>query len=234
MGSFTFLTNNQMRDKITAPLETMESEDTRGNESTRNQLISALTPSKLKETFERYKDRIWVIPATFALATAVWASGMAKAEETHQHPLVQEAIEVGVQEMADQWRYEDLQELARIFDMWDDYVERLVPCDDWDRICEIWKANSLDSVETRVEIAASERREQQLAEEEQQLAEYWNKTEIITWFVEWEHENVEEVREAINYIRENEVQIRNVLWEEWKEWFEQLLENLDFIEDKIN
>ena len=60
-----------MRDKITAPLETMKSEDTRGSESTRNQLISALTPSKLKETFERYKDRIRAIPATFALAVAV-------------------------------------------------------------------------------------------------------------------------------------------------------------------
>ena len=209
MGSFTFLTNNQMRDKITAPLETMESEDTRGNESTRNQLISALTPSKLKETFERYKDRIWVIPATFALATAVWASGMAKAEETHQHPLVQEAIEVGVQEMADQWRYEDLQELARIFDMWDDYVERLVPCDDWDRICEIWKANSLDSVETRVEIAASERREQQLAEEEQQLAEINNSLDVLERGANDENVTDQELIDSSRTILEN----KEVLYE---------------------
>ena len=156
--------------------------------------------------------------------------------------------------------YEELRQLAdrlwldpnliRDCQKYDDFMEEVMCNADIDdketkMIGEVLAAEEEQSLERQERLRAEREQlaaeEEQLAAEEEQLREYermlwwhWDNANTILWYIEWEHNDTEAVREAIDYIRSNEDQIRDALWEEWQSWFDELLNNLNFVERQLD
>ena len=232
-------------------------------ENTRGRLAEILEqvwkiPEGLKSFAERFKfdKKTWW--AVF-LSAMIFASGtsVAHASENSQ-AILDRAIsswdsEWFVVQMFKNKDYEELRQLAdrlwldpnliRDCQKYDDFMEEVMCNADMDdketkMIGEVLAAEEEQLAAEEEQLAAEE---EQLAAEEEQLREYermlwwhWDNANTILWYIEWEHNDTEAVREAIDYIRSNEDQIRDALWEEWQSWFDELLNNLNFVERQLD
>ena len=240
-----------MAERMNKAPETREQVDTNEAnllENTRGRLAEILEqvwkiPEGLKSFAENMRQN--TNPRAVLLSAVIFATGtsVAHASENSQ-AILDRAISSWDSEwfVVQMFKNKDYEELRQLADrLWLD-PNLIRDCQKYDDFMEEVMCNAdMDDKETKMigEVLAAE--EEQLAAEEEQLREYermlwwhWDNANTILWYIEWEHNDTEAVREAIDYIRSNEAEIRDALWEEWQSWFDELLNNLNFVERQLD
>ena len=216
MGSFNFITNNQMTERIREHLGTQEIWTTWVEEMTDQTADNLKSTLWLSKIGEKLKWKRWAIVAVAFLFGMWWV-----AKWWESIPYSAEELRAISEELDEKWITEEnwqrMREVASYFDEVDeDAIRNCAEKEDMmaKRDCEDERTVEASELEYEVLVAEEERslerqadQEETLADQEETLADLdeWKQAlEILNDVVEWDKQgNEQEVLEAAEYVVEN-------------------------------